>query len=159
MKIVLAADIAGFDLKESIKEHLTEKGHIVFDVGMLKKESFVWWYEGCANAVGMIQAGKAELGILICGTGAGMCAYANKHKGIFAVACESIYTARQCRHLLDANVMTMGGHIVGRGMALEMVDVFIKTKFADGVTTERREYLEEQKEKFVKLDAACFISR
>lgn len=159
MKIVLAADIAGFDIKESIKKHLIDKGHEIVDVGMLEKETFKWWYEGCADAVSVIEEGEAKLGILVCGSGAGMCAYANKHKGIFAVACESVYTAKQCRHLLDANIMTMGGHIVGPGMACAMVDVFVETTFAEGTTPERKQYLTEQKTKFAALDTACFTCK
>ena len=83
MKIAIAADKGGFALKESLLGHLSAKGHEVTDVGMKEADKPVWWHEGCRAAVKLLQDGKVENAILICGSGAGMAMLANKHEGRF----------------------------------------------------------------------------
>lgn len=156
MKIVIAADTGGFDLKEKVLAHLLQKGHEVTDAGMTNKEEFRWWYEGCEAAIDILKAEKAALAILICGSGAGMAMLANKHEGIFAVACESPYTAKLAKQFLGANVLAMGGYVVGQGQACMIADTFIETKFAQGETPERVKYLNGQLDKLRQLDAGCF---
>ena len=129
MKIVIASDKAGFELKETVKEHLKGKGWEWVDVGLTEPQGYMAFYTASDHLCRKIQAGEAERGILICGTGAGMCISANKHKGIYAVACESIYSARMCRIVNNANVLTMGGNIVGPGMAADICEAFLTTGF------------------------------
>ena len=157
MKIAIAADKGGFALKEIIVEHLKTKGHEVTDVGQLVADTPKWWYEGCNEACDLLKAGKVENVILICGSGAGMAMLANKHEGVFAVACESTYTARLAKQFLCAYVLTMGGYVVGQGQAKMIVDTFIETQFAEGETPERVEYLQGQLVKLQELDRDCFV--
>jgi len=156
MKIVIAADKGGFALKESVAAHLRKTGYEVVDVGMREADVPVWWHEGCRAAVALLRDGEAENAILICGTGAGMALLANKHPGIFAVACESAYTAKMAKQFLGANVLTMGGYVVGPGQAELIVDTFLNTRFAQGETPERVEYLNGQYHDLCEIDRACF---
>ena len=159
MKIAIAADKGGFALKESLLGHLKAKGHEVTDVGMKEADKPVWWHEGCRAAVKLLQDGKVENAILICGSGAGMAMLANKHEGVFAVACESPYTARLAKQFLGANVLTMGGYVVGSGQGEMIADTFLETQFAQNETPERVEYLTGQLRDFQKMDRECFGQR
>ena len=159
MKIAIAADKGGFELKESLLAHLAAKGHEVTDVGMKEADKPVWWHEGCRAAVKLLRAGEVENAILICGSGAGMAMLANKHEGVFAVAFESPYTARLAKQFLGANVLTMGGYVVGKGQGEMIVDTFLETEFAQGETPERVEYLLGQLHDFEQMDKECFEER
>lgn len=156
MKIAIAADKGGFELKESLLPHLAAKGHEVTDVGMKKADEPVWWHEGCRAAVKLLKEGAVENVILICGSGAGMAMLANKHEGVFAVACESAYTARLAKQFLGANVLTMGGYVVGKGQGEMIADTFLETQFAQGETPERVEYLLGQLHDLEQMDKECF---
>jgi ribose 5-phosphate isomerase B len=151
MKIVIASDKAGFELKEKVKGYLTGKGWELEDVGLTYSQGYMPFYTASDNLCRKIQSGQAEQGILICGTGAGMCINANKYKGIFAVACESVFSARMCRIVNNANVMTMGGNIVGPGMAFEMCDAFLNTGFTEGMPEERADYLKKLYRDYIKF--------
>ena len=140
MKVLIASDLAGFELKEKLVEYLAPK-HELLDVGLKSADAYMSFFEASEALARAIQEGKAERGILICGSGAGMCINANKYEGVFAVACESLFSARLCRVINNANVMTMGGNIVGPGMAKQMCDIFIDTEFLEGEGPERAEYL------------------
>jgi len=142
MKVLVASDKAGFELKEKLVEYLAEK-HEVIDVGLKSTEDYMSFFESSNNLARALQKGEAARGILICGSGAGMCINANKYEGVFAVACESIFSAKLCRVINNANVLTMGANIVGLGMAKQMCDVFIETEFLEGEAPERAEYLQE----------------
>jgi len=143
MKIAIASDKAGFELKEKVLGHLKETGVEYEDLGLTDPNGYEPFYTGCDAVCKKIQSGEVKFGILICGTGAGMCICANKHKGIFALDCESVYAAKMCRSVNDANIMTMGGNIVGPGMAFEMVDTFLNTEFTGGQAPERADYLKK----------------
>ncbi len=144
MKIALTSDKAGFLLKEKVKEHLISKGHEVTDVGQQSLEDEVLpFFVASDRGVELIKNGKAERGIFICGTGAGMCINANKHQGIYAIVSESIYSATLCRVINNANVLTFGSRIIGPEMAFEMCDAFLKTNFTEGMEADRAAYLEK----------------
>ena len=85
-----------------------------------------------ARSVKKIQSGEFERGILVCGTGIGMSIAANKHKGIRAACCSDTFSARMTRMHNDANVLCLGGRVVGAGLACDMVDLFVDTEFEDG---------------------------
>ena len=122
MKIALGADHGGWELKEAIKPLLQELGHEIQDFGTYDENSVDYpeFGEAVASAVA---EGKADRGILVCGTGIGMCMVANKHPGIRAALCHDLYTARLSREHNDANILVLGGRVVGKGLALEMVRV------------------------------------
>lgn len=130
MKIVLAADPFAYGLKKALAAHLSKQMHEIVDADNYKG---VAYYDAAATASGMIQNGHANCGILLCGTGAGMSIVANKFSGICAVAVESVFTAARARAINNANVITMGAMVVGEAMACEMADVWLKTKFTQGL--------------------------
>ena len=132
MTIVVAADPFAVDLKDAIKEHLATKGYTVLDVGVEKGKETPY-YDLVPAAAEAITSGKAERGILFCGTGAGMCIVANKFKGLQAVCVESVFAAKMARAINDSNVLTMGAMIVAPWMAKEMVDAWLDTKHTQGL--------------------------
>ncbi len=131
MKIAIGSDHGGFALKEVILPLLQKNGHEVLDVGCFDTESVD--YPGLADLVcEKVQAGVAEKGILICGTGIGMSMAANKHKGIRAALCSEHYTAVMSREHNDANVLCLGERVTGPGVAEEIVSVWLETSFGGG---------------------------
>lgn len=130
-KLVMGSDHAGFALKEKIKATLIEKGYEVSDIGTYSTESCA--YPAIAHELcDVITGGKAELGILICGTGVGMSMCANKHDGIRAACVSDTFSARLTRMHNDANVLCFGERVVGYGLACELVEAFITTEFEGG---------------------------
>ena len=142
MRIVLASDHAGFDLKEKIRAYLEEQGHEVLDVGCHSCESVDYPVFG-AKGLEKLLSGEAERGIFICGTGLGMTIMANRFPGVRAALCHDCYTARMCRLHNDANVLTMGGRVIGEALALEIVRIFLETPFEGGRHARRLELIEE----------------
>lgn len=137
MKIAIGADFNAVTLKNGIKTYLKEKGHEVFDFSG-SDDSRTLFLEVVPEVVAMLQTGQCERGILLCGTGMGMSILANKHKGIYAACCESVYAARKCRVINNANVLTMGAWIVGERMACEMVDAFMTSELGEGLEDWRK---------------------
>ena len=136
MNIIIGSDHAGFDLKEQIKKFLSEKGYIVKDVGTFSHESVD--YPLIAQEVAQnIAEKKFTRGILLCGSGIGMSIVANRFKNVRAALCHNLYTVELSRRHNDANILTLGGRIIGSGMALEMVDIFLHTDF-EGERHQRR---------------------
>lgn len=129
--LVLGSDHGGFELKEQIKAHLIERGLRFIDVGTDSLTSCNY-PEYAHKLCEKIQSGECYRGILCCGTGVGMSMAANKHKGIRAACCSDTFSARFTRLHNDANVLCMGGRVVGTGLALDMVDLFIDTEFEGG---------------------------
>lgn len=142
MNLVIASDHAGYGLKESIKKYLEEQGHNVIDCGTNSEESCD--YPVFAKALCKeINDGNAELGILVCGTGIGMSMAANKVKGIRAAVCSDYFSAKFTRAHNDANVMCLGARVMGEGLALELVEVFLNTPFEGGKHLRRINMFEE----------------
>lgn len=132
MTVAMAADPFALELKDALKEHLESKGHTVLDVGA-QKDQETPFYDGASAAAKLLQSGEAQRGILLCGTGAGMCIVANKFKGVTAVCVESVFSARMARAINNSNVLTMGAMIVAPWMAKEMVDVWMDTRHTKGL--------------------------
>lgn len=142
MNLVIACDHAGYGLKENVKKYLTEQGHNVIDCGTNSEESCD--YPVFAKALCKeINDGNAELGILICGTGIGMSMAANKVKGIRAAVCSDYFSTKFTRAHNNTNVMCIGARVMGEGLALELIDVFLKTPFEGGKHLRRINMLEE----------------
>ncbi len=131
MKIVVAADHGGFDLKAIICKSLVEAGHEVIDIGCFSKES-VDYPDFAEKAVLSIINGECQVGILICGTGIGMSIAANRHKSIRAANCSNVYTAQMSREHNDANVLCLGARVLEPEIAVEMVRVWLAAEFSGG---------------------------
>jgi ribose 5-phosphate isomerase B len=131
MNIALGADHAGFELKEKLKRWLLEQGFSVEDCGTNSSESCD--YPDFARAAGeQVVAGRAALGIMVCGTGIGMAMSANKMAGIRAANAHSEFEAEMARAHNDANVLALGARVLSEAEALKIVDKFLRTDFAGG---------------------------
>ena len=136
MKLVLGADHGGFELKENIKEYLKEEGIEFTDYGTLSGDRCD--YPDVAKKVAeAIADGTFDRGILVCGTGIGIGIAANKVHGIRAALCHDTFSAEFCRRHNDANILTMGGRVIGPGLAREVVRIFLSTGFDGGRHAER----------------------
>ncbi len=133
MKIAIGSDKSGFAAKEAIKAYLTGIDADFEDLGTVTEDNVHPYYEVASTVAPKVQSGEFDRAILICGTGAGMCIVANKYKGVHAVACEGVYSARMARAINGANVLCMGGWIVGPEMAIEMVKAFLNTEWLEGL--------------------------
>ena len=140
--IAIGCDHAGLELKNEVIKYFEENGISYQDVGTFTKDScdYPVYAEKVARAV---QTGKAEKGILVCGTGLGMSYAANKVKGIRAACLSDSASARLARQHNDANVLCFGQNIVGKAVALELVKIFLETEF-EGGRHERRVALIDQ---------------
>ena len=130
MKLVIAADHAGFPLKEDVRAYLAKEGHEVVDLGAFTGDQ-PDDYPDFAEKVGeAIRAGVAKKAVLICGSGVGVCVAANKIPGIRAGMCHDTYSAHQGVEHDDMNVIVLGARIIGTALAHELVDTFLNAKFA-----------------------------
>ena len=131
MKIALGSDHGGYDLKCAIKKHLETLGHAVVDFGTDSREScdYPLIAEPAARAV---VSGECDRGILVCGTGIGIGIAANKVPGIRAALCHDTFSARASRNHNNANILTMGQRVIGEGLALDIVDVWLASEFEGG---------------------------
>ena len=129
--IALGADHGGYQLKETIKKHLEERGIPYQDFGTNSTES-VDYAPIAAEAARAVTSGACEKGIVCCGTGIGISIAANKVKGIRAACCSNYFGAKYTRLHNDANMLCLGERVIGPGLALELVDVFLDTPFEGG---------------------------
>lgn len=136
MKIALGCDHGGFELKEAVRRHLEGKGVECKDFGTYSTES-VDYAPIAAKAARCVASGEADYGILVCSTGIGISIAANKVKGIRAAACTNAHCAEMTRRHNNANILCMGGQVVDKETALQLVDIFLSTGF-DGGRHERR---------------------
>jgi len=129
MRIAIAGDHAGFALKEKVRAHLAARGHEVSDLGAYDDAASD--YPDFAEAVGeAVRAGRAERGVLVCGSGVGVTAAANKLPGVRACLCHDHYSAHQGVEHDDLNVLALGARVVGEALALELVDAFVAARFS-----------------------------
>lgn len=136
MRIALGADHAGYALKEHLESRLTEKGHEIADLGT-HSEASTDYPDYAARVADAVAEGKAERGILVCGSGIGMAMAANRHRGVRAVATGDLYSVRLSRAHNDANVLALGSRLVAPPLAEELVEVFLATPFEGGRHTRR----------------------
>lgn len=140
MKIGLGSDHGGFQLKGIIKEYLEQKGYEIVDYGTHSKDSVDYpeYGEKVAQAV---SNNEVDRGIIFCGTGIGISLAANKVKGIRCANVSDTFSARMCRLHNDANMLSLGERVVGAGLAMDIIDLFLETEFEGGRHTARVEKL------------------
>lgn len=131
MMIALAADHGGYQLKEEVKKWLDEECIAYKDFGTLE-EMACDYADVAVPACDAVVSGECEKALLFCGTGIGISMAANKVKGIRAACCSDYFSAKYTRAHNDANALCMGGRVVGPGLAVELVDVFLHTEFEGG---------------------------
>jgi ribose 5-phosphate isomerase B len=137
MKIAIGADHGGVQLKDEIKELMESLGHRVEDLGCHCTDS-VDYPDYAIPVCEKVVSGEADKGILICGTGIGMCIAANKIPGIRCALVHDVFSAKATREHNDSNVLAMGARVVGPGLALEIARTWIGTEFSGEVRHENR---------------------
>ena len=128
--IALGCDQGGFELKQEVIKHLKERGLEFKDYGSNDEQS-VDYPEYAKKVAKAILDGECEKGILICGTGIGISIAANRFEGIRAALCTDCFMAEATRLHNDANILAMGGRVIGAGLALKIVDTFLDTPFSN----------------------------
>ena len=131
MRIAVGADHGGFKLKQHVVEFLTDQGHQVRDLGTHSLEP-VDYPDMAAQVADAVASGEAERGVIVCGTGIGVSMAANKVRGVRAALCTDCYMARMAREHNDAQVLCLGERVLGTGLALDIVRVFLNTEFQGG---------------------------
>jgi len=129
VRIALGADHAGFELKGIVARHLAEQGYTVFDLGTHSSDP-VDYPDFAAAVARAVADGRADRGIVVCGSGAGASIAANKIRGIRATVAHDTYTAHQGVEHDDVNVLALGSRVIGPALALELVDAFLAAKFS-----------------------------
>ena len=138
MNIAIASDLSGFPLKEEIAKHLRgREGIEVLDFGIASVDQPKPYVEQAPLVARAIQAGEADRGILVCGTGQGMAIVANKHKGIYACVVADVFAGERARIVNNANVITLGGWITAPFLAREIVDAWLSVSFAEKMEAKR----------------------
>jgi len=130
MKIALASDHAGYPLKAALLSRLRSLGHEVSDLGTDSPEKPVDYPDFAVKASREVLAGRAERGIVVCGSGVGACVAANKLTGIRAGLCHDTYSAHQGVEHDDINVLCLGSRIIGQSLAYEIADAFLGARFS-----------------------------
>ena len=130
-KIALASDHGGFDLKESVIAHLLNTGWEVDDLGPHSGDS-VDYPDYVIKLAEAVAEKKVQRGIVICGTGIGMSIVVNRYPGIRGTLCSDLFTAKLCREHNDSNILIMGGRVIGKGLAAEIVNTWLNTPFEGG---------------------------
>ena len=137
MRIALAADHAGYLLKNEVKAKLSAQGHDVLDFGT-DSPAPVDYPDSAEAVAAAIRDGQAERGIIVCGSGAGVSIAANKFPGIRAAVCHDTYTAHQAVEHDDMNVLCLGARVIGGALALDLVSAFLGARYAGEERFQRR---------------------
>lgn len=141
-KIVIASDHAGFELKETIKECLKADGITIEDMGPGNSDRVD--YPDYGTKVARAVSDEENLsGIVICGTGIGMSIVVNRFPKVRGTLCADVYTAKLCREHNDSNVLILGGRVVGKGLAYEIVKTWLATPFEGGRHSDRLKKIDD----------------
>lgn len=146
LKIAIASDHAGREMKEDLKEFLQSIGVEVVDMGVNDDKSVDYPDYGIPLAE-RVSKGEVPRGVLVCGTGIGMSILANKFKNVRAALVSDVYTARMAKEHNDANILVIGGRIVGKGLAREMLKTWLETRFEGGRHQTRLDKITELEKK------------
>lgn len=153
MKIIIGADAAGFELKNAIKADLIERKYDVID---MNPDAPVLFQDAAIGVAESVQRKDADRGIAICGTGMGVSIICNKHRGIYAALCESVYQAKRAKVVNNTNVLCMGGFIVGNEMGIEMANAWLSAEHMKGLTSEMAAIVEKEYEQLVRFEETVY---
>jgi ribose 5-phosphate isomerase B len=148
--LFIGSDNAGYPLKKIITDYLTDKGIKFDDIGVYSENDGTIYPEIALKGCLGIKERKYQYGILICGTGIGMSITANKIPGIMAALCDNVYSAERAKGSNNANVLTLGRHIVGPELAKKLVDTWLKSEFQGEGSTKKVEKIREYEKLFLK---------
>ena len=156
LKIAVASDLSGFPLKAEIVKYLEGRGDVeVLDFGIESAEAPRPYFEQAPKVAAAIQDGRAERGILVCGTGQGMAIVANKHKGVYACVVDDLFSGERAKIVNNANVITLGGWITAPFLGCQIVEAWLSVAFTqkmefkkDFLTNAFNQVLEIEKRNF-----------
>ncbi len=131
MKIALGSDHAGFELKEDLRAYLAELKIEALDLGTYSEDP-ADYPDVAVKVAKKVARGEVERGLLICGTGIGMSIVANRFAGVRAALCHDLFTARVSREHNNANILALGGRLIGKGLAREILKVWLESEFQGG---------------------------
>lgn len=137
MKIALGADSSGFALKEAIKKDLLSQNK--YEIVDTNPDGPVYYADAACSVAQKVQNKETDRGIVICGTGMGVSIIANKHKGVYAALCESIWTARRSKAVNNTNVLCMGGYVVTPTFAVEMANAWLNAEHLQGIDEKEKQ--------------------
>jgi ribose 5-phosphate isomerase B len=146
VKIAAGADHGGYIIKEAVARRLRSQGHEVMDVGTDSAATSVDYPTYAHRVAALVAAGKVERGVLVCGTGLGVCMAANRHRGVRAADCTTPHLAEMSRRHNDANVLCLGGRLLSEDEAWAIVEVWMTTPFEGGRHSHRVELIDEDGE-------------
>ena len=148
MKVIMASVAKGYTLKTAIAEHLKKQGHEIVDLGCYDTDTFYKFPSSGERVAKALQDGVAELAINCCGSGTGASISAGKFKGVCAVSCESVKTAKMMRAVNDANCLCLGEGVVEPALGCEIADAFLATKFqeAEGIPQKVLDFWKEARD-------------
>lgn len=152
-KIIVGGDPAGYELKNAIKIHLLEQGYEVDDVD--PDAPILFQDVACQVAKG-VQSGAYDRGIAICGTGMGVSIICNKHRGVYAALCESVYQARRAKQVNNTNVLCMGGFIIGPEMGRVMADAWLEQEHMEGLDPVMAAIVEKEFDELVEFEKTVY---
>lgn len=151
MKIIVGCDHGGYELKEKVVPHLKSQNYDVEDVGTHSMES-VDYPVYALKVARAIADGRADRGILICGSGIGMCMTANRVSGVRAIQISEPYAAKMSRRHNDSNILCLGGRFIGQDLAFEVVDTWLKEPFEGGRHQRRVDLMDSLPAESIKED-------
>lgn len=156
IRIAIASDLSGFPLKKEIVAHLAARSDIeVTDFGIEDAEHPQPYFIQAPKVAKAIQEGRADRGILICGTGQGMAIVANKHRGVYACVVDDIFSGERAKIVNNANVITMGGWITAPFLGTQIVDAWLSVAFTQKMEF-KKDFLSNAFSKVVELEAEQF---
>lgn len=156
MKIAFGVDPGGWELREGVLAHLKEAGHEVIEVGTTDMEKAIPYMIVGRNVAEEVTSGRADFGVVMCGTGVGISMAANKNKGARCVLADNYYLARDSRVVNNANIIAMGATTTSLRMANEMIDVFLATEWGEGLPEFRVQRIKSGAENFAKFEEEQF---
>ena len=154
--IAIASDLSGFPLKKEVVEYLNGRDDIeVIDFGIESVDAPKPYFEQAPKVAQAIQEGRAENGILVCGTGQGMAIVANKHKGIYACVVDGIFSGERAKIINNANVITMGGWVTAPFLAVQIVEAWLSMSFTQKMEF-KKDFLTNAFENVLKIEDKNF---
>lgn len=156
MKIAIGSDKSGFVLKEFLVANYMNSDVELVDLGTVDINSPVPYFAVASRIAPLVSNGTYEKAILICGTGMGMSIVANKHKGVYAAVVESVYGAKMARAINNANILCLGGWMIGPEMGRKMVEAFLNTEFLEDLEDWRKTFLINAETKVKELEGKIY---
>ena len=153
MEVIMGADQMGFDLKNAIKEDLIKRGYEITDVN---PDAPILYQDAAKLVARGVQSKEYDRGIAICGTGMGVSIICNKHRGIYAALCESIYQAWRSKVVNNTNVLCMGGFIIGHELGREMARAWLEAEYMVGLDPKMAEIVGKEFQELVRFEEEIF---